>query len=113
MNKPIHEVNKRRADGGVPTCYLPAGELNEAGRVPGPSGRTRNRMSLPPDEPSYGVPDGGHHVAWDRNVVGPTRGTAGTDIFFAAVQMTRMPMCLSDPHLEDQPIVFCNGPSSS
>ncbi len=65
-------------------------------------------MSLPPVEPSYRVPEGGHHISGGRNVVGPARGTAGTDIFFAAVQMSRMPMCLSDPHLPDNPIIFCN-----
>ncbi len=65
-------------------------------------------MTAEPATPSYAVPEGGHHIADGRNVVGPRRGTAGTDIFFAAVQMSRMPMCLSDPHLEDSPIIFCN-----
>jgi PAS domain S-box-containing protein len=31
------------------------------------------------------------------------------NIFFAAVEMTRMPMTLTDPRLPDNPIVFCNG----
>jgi PAS domain S-box-containing protein len=65
-------------------------------------------MSQARVDPSYIVPGGGHHVSGGRNVVGPSRGTEGKDIFFAAVQMSRMPMCLSDPHLEDSPIVFCN-----
>jgi PAS domain S-box-containing protein len=30
------------------------------------------------------------------------------DIFFAAVQTTRMPMVVCDPHLPDLPIIFCN-----
>jgi PAS domain S-box-containing protein len=30
-------------------------------------------------------------------------------IFFAAVEMTRMPMVVTDPNLEDNPIVFANG----
>jgi PAS domain S-box-containing protein len=36
------------------------------------------------------------------------QGLAGNDIFHAAVQMSRMPMCLTDPNLPDNPIVFCN-----
>ena len=28
--------------------------------------------------------------------------------FRAAVQMTRMPMVLADPNLEDCPIIYCN-----
>jgi PAS domain S-box-containing protein len=31
-----------------------------------------------------------------------------TDIFFAAVKTTRMPMIVTDPHQPDNPIVFCN-----
>ena len=35
-------------------------------------------------------------------------GHDGHDIFHAAVQMSRMPMCLSDPNQPDDPIIFCN-----
>jgi PAS domain S-box-containing protein len=31
------------------------------------------------------------------------------NIFFAAVEMTRMPMTITDPRQPDNPIVFCNG----
>jgi PAS domain S-box-containing protein len=31
------------------------------------------------------------------------------NIFFAAVEMTRMPMVITDPRQQDNPIVFCNG----
>lgn len=30
------------------------------------------------------------------------------DIFFAAVETTRMPMVVTDPHQDDNPIIFCN-----
>ena len=30
------------------------------------------------------------------------------DIFFAAVEMTRMPMIVTDPNQDDNPIVFAN-----
>ncbi|MFF8798959.1 MULTISPECIES: histidine kinase famiy protein [unclassified Methylobacterium] len=33
---------------------------------------------------------------------------AGSGIFFAAVEMTRMPMVVVDPHQDDDPIVFVN-----
>mgnify|MGYP002777685994 CR=1 FL=1 len=33
---------------------------------------------------------------------------APSDIFFAAVKMTRMPMTVTDPHRPDNPIIFCN-----
>jgi PAS domain S-box-containing protein len=33
---------------------------------------------------------------------------ANSDIFFAAVKTTRMPMVVTDPHRDDNPIIFCN-----
>ena len=33
---------------------------------------------------------------------------APSDIFFAAVKTTRMPMVVTDPHQPDNPIIFCN-----
>ncbi len=49
-----------------------------------------------------------HHTEGGRNVVAAGRGHGGHDIFYAAVQMSRMPMILTDPHQDDCPIVFCN-----
>src|SRR5579871_4369985 len=49
----------------------------------------------------------GHHSGGGRNVVTDS-STGGDDIFFAAVQMTRMPMVLCDPNRPDCPIIFCN-----
>jgi PAS domain S-box-containing protein len=50
----------------------------------------------------------GHHTGQGRNVAPDGRGLHGKDIFFAAVQMTRMPMCMADPNQADMPIVFAN-----
>ncbi len=50
----------------------------------------------------------GHHISGGRNVISASQQSEGKDIFFAAVQMSRMPMCLSDPHQPDGPIIFCN-----
>ncbi|MGI4977371.1 MAG: ATP-binding protein [Janthinobacterium lividum] len=49
----------------------------------------------------------GHHSSGGRNVISAGEA-AGSDVFFAAVQMSRMPMCLTDPHGADNPILFCN-----
>jgi PAS domain S-box-containing protein len=38
----------------------------------------------------------------------PPHDAHKTDIFFAAVKTTRMPMIVTDPHQRDNPIVFCN-----
>ena len=38
----------------------------------------------------------------------PPHGGQQTDIFFAAVKTTRMPMIVTDPNQPDNPIVFCN-----
>lgn len=50
----------------------------------------------------------GHHSSGGRNIVSTDVGRAGHDIFHAAVQMSRMPMCLTDPYGDDNPIIFCN-----
>jgi PAS domain S-box-containing protein len=50
----------------------------------------------------------GHHSSDGRNVIPAGVGHGGRDIFFAAVQMSRMPMCLTDPHQPDNPLIFCN-----
>ncbi len=57
-----------------------------------------------PDDPEAG----GHHTSQGRNIASEGRGLGGKDIFFAAVQMTRMPMCLADPNQPDMPLVFVN-----
>jgi PAS domain S-box-containing protein len=49
-----------------------------------------------------------HHTSGGRNVIPSGQGHAGQDIFFAAVQMSRMPMILTNPHDRDNPIIFCN-----
>ncbi len=37
-----------------------------------------------------------------------TSESSGKDIFFAALQMSRLPMCLTDPNQPDLPLVFVN-----
>lgn len=60
------------------------------------------------DSTSYS-PTGNHPTHhWKRSVIGtPGLGDRST-VFFAALQMTRMPMTLTDPRQDDNPIVFAN-----
>lgn len=60
------------------------------------------------DESSYS-PTGGLGVShWKQSTITqPGLGERGT-VFFAALQMTRMPMILTDPQQPDNPIVFAN-----
>ena len=61
-------------------------------------------MSSPPatePEQSPAKPSG-------RNLHDIMPASAGSDIFFAAVKTTRMPMVVTDPHRPDNPIIFCN-----
>ena len=65
-------------------------------------------MASDPDNPSHGNSVGASVSADDHDIFGPGNAAAGTDIFFTAIRMSRMPMCLTDPHLPDGPIIFCN-----
>jgi PAS domain S-box-containing protein len=59
---------------------------------------THDGSSLPPGGPAPNVTGQGQAGVEDRN----------SDIFFAAVETTRMPMLLTDPNQADNPIVFAN-----
>ncbi|GJE74460.1 histidine kinase famiy protein [Methylorubrum suomiense] len=55
-----------------------------------------------PEKPSHGA-----HPRVEASIRG-REFESGSSIFFAAVEMTRMPMTVVDPNLPDQPIVFVN-----
>ena len=65
---------------------------------------TANQITRAPSEED--AP--GHHSGGGHNVAAEGRGLGGKDIFSAAVQMTRMPMCVADPRKPDMPLVFVN-----
>ena len=46
---------------------------------------------------------------WQASYIGRSGLEDRGNIFFAAVEMTRMPMLVTDPNQEDDPIVFVNG----
>ncbi|MFC0253443.1 response regulator [Massilia consociata] len=46
---------------------------------------------------------------WQAGYIGRSGIEDRGNIFFAAVEMTRMPMVVTDPNQEDNPIVFANG----
>lgn len=55
-------------------------------------------------------PTGGPGVNhWQAGYIGHGGLDERGNIFFAAVEMTRMPMVVTDPNREDNPIVFANG----
>ena len=55
-------------------------------------------------------PAGGPGVNhWQASYIGREGLEDRGNIFFAAVEMTRMPMTVTDPNQEDNPIVFANG----
>ena len=55
-------------------------------------------------------PSGGPGVKhWQASYIGREGLDERGNIFFAAVEMTRMPMIVTDPNQEDNPIVFANG----
>jgi PAS domain S-box-containing protein len=61
------------------------------------------KHGLAPNVPGQPI----HH--WNRGVVtAPGTEQAQHDIFFVAVEMTRMPMAVSDPRQPNNPLVFAN-----
>jgi len=49
------------------------------------------------------------HTHWQASYIGRDGLEDRGNIFFAAVEMTRMPMLITDPRQPDDPIVFVNG----
>jgi len=64
-------------------------------------GNAVHPMGPPEDNP------GVHH--WQASYIEREGLEDRGNIFFAAVEMTRMPMLITDPRQEDNPIVFANG----
>lgn len=58
-----------------------------------------------PDEQFVGGPGLSH---WQQSTITETSLDNRSNVFFAAIEMTRMPMVLSDPNQADNPIVFAN-----
>lgn len=79
-----------------------SGEADTAQEATGePAGNLKDPTSYSPTGNK-----GQHH--WKRSTVAePGLDQRGT-VFFAALQMTRMPMILTDPRQSDNPIVFSN-----
>ncbi len=85
-------------------------------------GATEERRSdLEGSGQSSGVPARGEHEGasysplcapglrhWQEATISKLGLEDRGDVFFAAVEMTRMPMILTDPNLPDSPIVFVN-----
>lgn len=50
----------------------------------------------------------GHAAGSDPATNMDAEGGPGRNALFSAIQKTRMPMILTDPHLPDNPIIFAN-----
>jgi PAS domain S-box-containing protein len=57
------------------------------------------------DVDTTGVPSKRH---WRQSIISEPGLDERGNVFFAAIEMTRMPMILTDPNLDDCPIVFAN-----
>ena len=57
---------------------------------------------------SHNFDEGGELTPYTSSEVNNPDLAGQSDIFFAAVGMTRMPMVVTNPHLPDNPIVFAN-----
>lgn len=74
--------------------------------------RADSGMATPDDNPAMTESEGRATVRgkdhWRERTI-TSRGLADRgSVFFAAIEMTRMPMILTDPNLPDNPIVFAN-----
>jgi len=64
-------------------------------------------IAIPDAEPSHAVTGAARQSSPASTVAEPGLDQRGT-VFFAALQMTRMPMIITDPRQADNPIVFSN-----
>jgi PAS domain S-box-containing protein len=85
----------------------------QGGTMSAGSGEGRSQSSGIPargmrDDVSYSPTGKAGERHWRQSTISrPGLGERGS-VFFAALQMTRMPMILTDPRLPDNPIVFAN-----
>jgi len=76
--------------------------------VPDPDEATGIPAGDLPDSSSYSPTGNKPHLHWKSSTVVDAGLDQRGTVFFAALQMTRMPMILTDPRLPDNPIVFAN-----
>lgn len=61
-----------------------------------------------PDQSSYSPTGNKPHLHWKSSTVAESGLDQRGTVFFAALQMTRMPMIITDPRQSDNPIAFAN-----
>jgi PAS domain S-box-containing protein len=84
-------------------------------------GASKNGPDIQGEGQSVGVPAAGEHENvsynptggpgihhWQRAAIAKPGLDERGNVFFAAIEMTRMPIILTDPNLPDNPIVFAN-----
>ncbi|MBM6592394.1 histidine kinase famiy protein [Microvirga pudoricolor] len=62
-----------------------------------------------PDHHSFSPTGEKAELHWQKSYISRPGLEDRGDVFFAAVEMTRMPMIVTDPKQDDNPIVFANG----
>src|SRR5699024_565946 len=60
------------------------------------------------DDSSYSPTGSAGERHWRQSTISQPGLDDRGSVFFAALQMTRMPMILTDPRLPDNPVVFAN-----
>lgn len=86
MHSDDDPANVREVEGGGQSSGVPAGDALSGNTEPTPGAKRHWREST---------------------ITRPGLEDRG-DVFFAAIEMTRMPMILTDPSIDDNPIVFAN-----
>ena len=76
--------------------------------VPDPEEATGVPAGDLPDSSSYSPTGNKPHLHWKSSTVADPGLDQRGSVFFAALQMTRMPMILTDPRQPDNPVVFVN-----
>jgi len=76
--------------------------------VPDPDEATGVPAGDLPDSSSYSPTGNKPHLHWKSSTVADPGLDQRGSVFFAALQMTRMPMILTDPRQPDNPVVFVN-----
>lgn len=91
-----------RSDDDKPSAHRQDEDVDPTGLASGiPAGGTMDVGAREPlDRPGL------HH--WRESTITDADLNDRGGVFFAAIEMTRMPMLLTDPNLDDNPIVFVN-----
>src|SRR3712207_4775886 len=87
---------------------MAADDEHEVEGTPGPGRSAGVPANGAHESPTFSMTGGPGLRHWQRSTISEPGLEDRGDIFFAAIEMTRMPMILTDPNKPDNPIVFAN-----